>query len=99
LYSVCSTFKDLAALISFDGKVVNANSSQPIRDALVSSSLDSQTTLTDVAGHFFLQTRKSGQNVGFYSITVSASGYVTKQIQGFYFVGNHVTGLVVPLTP
>jgi len=41
--------------------------------ALVSSSVDGQTAFTDVSGHFYLQTRKPGQSIGFYTVSAARS--------------------------
>src|SRR5947208_1391755 len=90
--------KDLGYLISFEGAVVDSKSGAPVSGALVSSSVDSQTTRTDFAGRFYLQTRKPGSVIGFYTITVSATGYATKLVQGFFYTGNHLVGLVIPLS-
>jgi hypothetical protein len=64
--------------VAIQGMVVNANNNSPIAGATVSTSLDSNTTVTDADGLFFLQTGHadpSGETN--YSIQVVKAGYQT----------------------
>ncbi len=58
--------------------VVNATNNSPIAGATVSTTLDSNTTMTDADGMFFLQTGFSDpEGETSYSIQVMKSGFQT----------------------
>ncbi len=62
--------------------------SQPIQGAVVSTSLDSRTAVTDAAGSFRLETATAG--VQDYTLTITASGCQTYSNTARW--GNHPTG-------
>ncbi len=73
---------DMSDFLFFEGTVVDAASGKPIQGAVVGSSFDPQTALTDSEGHFALQTRRSSKTRGPNTLNVKISGYTTAQIYG-----------------
>ena len=73
---------DMSDFLFFEGTVVDGGTGKPIQGAVVGSSFDSQTAITDSEGHFALQTRRSSKTRGSYTLTVKITGYTTAQISG-----------------
>ncbi|MDA3832705.1 MAG: hypothetical protein PF495_04850, partial [Spirochaetales bacterium] len=75
----------------FEGEGYLADHTNPVQGAVVSTSLDSQTAITDANGHFFLQTNTPAEYSSTpYTITISASGYQT--YSGTWTWGDHPVG-------
>ncbi|MDL1964330.1 MAG: hypothetical protein LWW98_08375 [Deltaproteobacteria bacterium] len=70
--------KDIEDYVHIEGHVYKAGTTIPVQGAVVSTSLDLQTAVTDANGHFFLQTNTlTGYSSTPYTITILASGYLT----------------------
>ena len=81
---------------SVEGNVYRgSNLGSPISGAIVSTSLDSRTAITDGAGHFFLQT-DTGGNVQVYRLTITAAGCQTYSNESRW--GAKPTGLTLNMT-
>ena len=71
----------------------------PLSGAVVSTSLDSQTAITDANGHFVLTTSKRpAANCTPYTVRVTASGHPTYSLAGSWGVGarNQIFSLSPP---
>ena len=85
--------------VSLEGRVVQATNAGPgaaIAGATVGTSLDSNTTVTDSAGHFFLLTGAPAVHAtDLYTVTVTAPG--CRPGGGTANWGDNPTGLVIQL--
>ena len=86
--------------VSLEGRVVQATNAGPgaaIAGATVGTSLDSNTTVTDSAGHFFLQTGAPAvHGTDLYTVTVTAPGCRPGGATANW--GDNPTGLVIQLS-
>lgn len=84
--------------VSIQGLVRNIITSDPIAGAVVATSLDSVSVVTDSNGNFFLQTQTpSVYSSTPYTITVTKSGF--QPFSGYWIWGDHPGGLVFELYP
>jgi hypothetical protein len=86
-------------MIAIQGHVLTQGTSAPIAGAVVGTSLDGATAVTDSGGSFFLitQTPSTGNGTLVYTITVTKSGYQTYSSSGSW--GDEPRGQTILLNP
>lgn len=84
--------------VTLEGTIYIKGTTTPLQGALVSTSLDGQTAVTDASGHFLLKTgvAASGSTTP-YTLKISASGYLALSLANT--VGDHLSGQVYYLAP
>ncbi len=88
-------------LVTHEGTVFGTSTDEPIKGAVVSTSLDSATTLTDASGHFFLVTKTPivpGVHCCInFTVTITAPGFPT--YNGTNIWGGHGSSIVILAPP
>lgn len=85
-------------MITIEGDIFEKNTTTPLKGALIGSSLDSASAVSDADGHFQLTTGvAAGGSTAPYTLTISANGYQTLTLNKTW--GDHATGQIFYLSP
>lgn len=96
--SITSCADDSSDYVSIGGNIYEQGTTTPIQSAVISTSLDSQTTTSDQNGYFELETQtEANYSSTPYTITITASGYTTYSV--YHTWGDHPSSQTFYLDP